>query len=89
VTIAIVPSGSILKVLKKQSSDSQTIWIQLKLCSAPDTTEPSPTDGQGWILQSDLLGVVSLISNPSPSDVGQCTTKETADPPEARASVKN
>ncbi len=48
-----IPTGSIVQVISKQTTDDQSQWVQVKLCSipsganltdAPAETDPTPTD---------------------------------------------
>lgn len=80
----LIPAGSVLKVLKKQESESQDLWVQLQLCSLPVSAEQLPSSVEP--IESD--GTATSSSTPVPQS-NTSASSEAATTDSAQATPSN
>lgn len=87
VIVGQIPPGTLLQVVsKRQTAIDQPMWVRLKVCS-PGTPSPGSTNAvfagaTGWQQEATIVPFVSQLSNPTPDELGACSTPPTPNSPE-------
>jgi serine/threonine protein phosphatase PrpC len=71
-----LPAGTVLQILNRQTSIQRDIWLQLKVCSLPTSTElplSSVQPGEtGWVLEPTIAPLLVSEFTLTATELGKC-----------------
>ena len=66
-----IPTGGIARVMNKQTTEDQTDWVQLKLCSIPSGTDLSNVPAETDVSDAADSSSTSLLNRPESTELDQ------------------
>ncbi len=79
-SLSLLPTPSVVKIMSRQETQDNQLWVQLQVCSVDASEVPSdrayPTvqpGDEGWVLQTALPTLATPLLDTTPAQQGLCT----------------